>query len=173
VFTTPEAAAADFVAQVFGVPPSLGPFLAGDARSGEIAVMVGEVPALATPRSTLVMRQLAPSNGWFVIAAVNDAMTFSAPSPLTTVPAGTLHVAGSGRGFEALVVVEAFVAGSPVKLDQQSVMGGSAEPSEPFETDLDLSAAHPGDDVVLLMRGGVGLEDDTGEFSAMVVTIGA
>ncbi len=38
VFTTPEAAAQDFVSKALGVPPVLGPFAQGDTRSGEIDV---------------------------------------------------------------------------------------------------------------------------------------
>ena len=38
VFETPEEAAEDFVSRVLGVPPVLGEFQQGDARSGEIEV---------------------------------------------------------------------------------------------------------------------------------------
>jgi hypothetical protein len=70
-----------------------------------------------------------------------------------------------------LIVVEAFVAGHADKLDTKTAMGGSAESPEPFDVALDVSAAHPGDTVVVLIRGGVGLENDPGEFSALAVTI--
>jgi hypothetical protein len=171
VFTTPEAAATDFLTKAFGLSPTLGTFQQGDARSGEIPVMLGEGSSPPTARSTLLLRQLAPSDGWFVLSAVNDSMTIDSPAALAEVPVGKLQVSGKGRGFEALIVVEAFVAGSADKLDQQTAMGGSAETPEPFNVTLDLSAAHPGDTVVILIRGGVGLENDPGEFSAQAVTI--
>lgn len=171
VLTTPEAAATDFVTKAFGVSPTLGTFAQGDTGSGEISVVLGEGSSPPTPRSTLILRQLAPSDGWFVLSAVNDSMTIDSPAARAKVPAGTLQVSGKGRGFEALIVVEAFVAGSADKLDRQTAMGGSAETPEPFNVTLDLSAAHPGDTVVIGIRGGVGLENDPGEFSALAVTI--
>ena len=171
VLTTPQAAATDFVTKAFGVSPTLGSFAQNDARSGEIPVIFGEGSSQPTLRSTLTMRQLAPSDGWFVLSAVNDSMTIDAPAALTEIPAGELQVSGTGRGFEALIVVEAFIAGSADKLDTQTAMGGSGETPEPFNVTLDLSAAHAGDTVVILIRGGVGLENDPGEFSALAVTI--
>jgi len=117
------------------------------------------------------MRQLTPSDGWFVLSAVNDNMTIDSPAALAKVPASKLQVSGKGRGFEALIVVEAFVAGNAEKLDKQTAMGGSAETPEPFNVTLDLSGAHAGDTVVILIRGGVGLENDPGEFSALALTI--
>jgi len=171
VFTTPQAAATDFVTKTFGRSPSLGPFEQNDARSGEIPVMFGEGSAQPTLRSTVTLRQLAPSDGWFVLFAVNDSMTIYSPAALAEIPAAELQVSGTGRGFEALVVVEALIACSADKLDTQNAMGGSGETPEPFNVTLDLSAAHRGDTVVILIRGGVGLENDTGEFSALAVTI--
>ncbi|MGB5758849.1 MAG: hypothetical protein WBM50_18195 [Acidimicrobiales bacterium] len=48
------------------------------------------------------------------------------------VPAGPVTVEGVGRGFEALVVVEAFKTDDPVALDQVITPGGSMETAEPF-----------------------------------------
>lgn len=174
VFDTPEAAAEDFVSQVLGVPPELGGFQQGDARSGEIEVFsLGEGEG-ATPvvRSVLLLRQLGPGDGWFVLAAVNENATITTPESASEVIAGPLTVEGVGRGFEATVVVEAFVAGDAArKLDQEVTMAGSFETPEPYSVTLDLSGAAPGEVVLLLVRGGVGLETDPGDFGAVPVVI--
>jgi hypothetical protein len=70
------------------------------------------------------------------------------------------------------VVVCAFEAGDrAVELDQVITQGGAFETPEPFSVTLDLSAASPGDTIVLLVRGGAGLETDPGEFGAIPVVI--
>jgi len=173
VFTTPEAAATDFVSNALGVPAVLGEFMAGDARSGEIEVFFeADGASTSVPaRSLLLMRQLGPDNGWFVIAAINEFATVTSPESGATVAAGTVTIEGVARGFEATVVVEVFVAGSTDLLDQQVVMAGNFDEALPYSVDVDLSAAQSGDVVVILVRGGVGLETDPGEFSAIPVIV--
>ena len=172
VFTTPEAAAADFVSTVLGVPPELGEFQQGDSRSGEIEVFsLPEPGGVAVVRGVLLMRQLGPDNGWFVLAAVNEFNTITAPESMAQLAAGPVTVAGSARGFEGAVTVEAFVAGSPVLLDQQFTQGGSQAEPAPYSVMLDLTGAPAGQTVLLIVRGGVGLETDPGEFSAIPVVV--
>jgi hypothetical protein len=174
VFVTPEAAAEDFVAQVLGVPPTLGEFQQGDSRSGEIEVFSpGEGDAgRAVFRGLLLLRQLGPENGWFVLAAVNDNASIIEPGSGERVVAGPVTVEGVARGFEASVVVTAFVAGAAgQELDQQITMAGAFETPEPFNVTVDLSQASPGEIVVLLVRGGTGLETDPGEFGAIPVVV--
>ena len=171
VFDSPEAAASDFVSKVFGVPPNLGSFQQGDSRSGEIEVLSPAEAGGTAIRSVLLLRQLGPDDGWFVLAAVGDN-TITSPASASEVAAGPVDVSGEGRGFEGLLVIEAFTAGSTTLLDQQQAQGGSAEATEPYSVTLDLSGASTGDTVLILVRGGVGLETDTGEFSAIPVTIG-
>jgi hypothetical protein len=174
VFEAPEAAAEDFVAKVLGVPPTLGEFRQGDSRSGEIEVFSpGEGDAgRAVVRGLLLLRQLGPDHGWFVLAAVNENASIAVPGSGEHVVAGPLAVEGVARGFEANVVVTAFVAGvAGEELDQQITMGGAFETPEPFSVTLDLSQASPGDTLVLLVRGGAGLETDPGEFGAIPVVV--
>jgi hypothetical protein len=174
VFGTPEAAAEDFVAQVLGVPPTLGEFQQGDSRSGEIEVFSpGEGDAgRAVARGLLLLRQLGSEDGWFVLAAVNDNASITVPGSGEQVAAGPVTVEGVARGFEANVVVTALVAGTAGPgLDQQVTMGGAAETPEPFSVTLDLSRAAPGDMVMLLVRGGAGLETDPGDFGAIPVVV--
>ncbi len=174
VFDTPEAAAEDFVTSVLGVPPTLGEFQQGDARSGELEVLSPGEGASPTsvPRSRLLLRQLGPDDGWFVLGAVNDNASITTPTSGAEVPAGPLTVSGRARGFEANVVVSAFVPGDAgVQLDQQVTTGGALETPEPFTVSLDLSGAASGDVVTVLVRGGTGLETDPGEFGALPVVI--
>ena len=174
VLDSPEQAAEDFVTSVLGVPPTLGEFQQGDARSGEIEVLSPGEGGVATSvvRSRLLLRQLGPDDGWFVVGAVNENASITAPAPGDEVPAGPLTVTGRARGFEANVVVSAFVPGDAgVQLDQVVTTGGALETPEPFTVTLDLSGASPADVVVVLVRGGTGLETDPGEFGALPVVI--
>lgn len=174
VFDTPEAAADDFVTQVLGVPPALGEFQAGDARSGEIELLfLGESGGAPVARGLLLLRQLGPDNGWFVIGVANDNASITTPEAGATVVAGPLLVEGVARGFEANVNVRAFVAGDATRdLDVQITMGGSMETPEPISVTLDLSGTSSGDVVTILVRGGVGLETDPGDVGAIAVVIG-
>ena len=174
VFATPEEAAEDFVREVLDVPPALGEFQQGDARSGEIEVFSpGEAQTPTTVvRGTLLLRQLGPDDGWFVIGAQNDNALITTPDSQADVPAAPLTVSGRARGFEASVVVSAFVAGdAATELDEEVTTGGALETPEPFTVTLDLTGAEPGDVVGLLVRGGTGLETDPGDFGAIPVVI--
>jgi hypothetical protein len=174
VFTTPEAAATDFLANVFGDGPVLGEFVAGDSRSGEFEVFATESGTpVGEARSILFERQLGTENGWFVLAAGSDVATITVPESMATVPAGMLTVEGVGTGFEATIVVSAFVAGEPdSELDLEVAMAGNYGEVLPYSVTLDLSAATTGDVVVLLINGGTGLETDPGDFGAIPVVIG-
>lgn len=173
VFDTPEAAAEDFMTSVLGVPAELSEFQQGDSRSGEFEVLPpAETGGAGVIRSVLLMRQLGPESSWFVIGAVNSSNTITSPESLATVAAGPIEVAGEGRGFEATLVIEAFVAGdASTRLDQQIGQGGATAETLPYSVTVDLSSAESGQTVMLLVRGGVGLESDPGEFSAIPVVI--
>ena len=123
-------------------------------------------------KSTLVLRQLGPSDGWFVLAAASDNATISAPAVAAMVARGPLPVEGKARGFEAAVGVSVSLAGHPETLDAVSTLAGSAATPEPYHVTLDLSKANTGAVVMLLVRGGTGLETDPGDFGAIPVMVG-
>lgn len=178
VFATPEEAAADFVSSVLiEGEPTLGEFQQGDARSGEIEVLfAGETGDLDPPQTkgTLILRQLGPSDGWFVLAATSPGATIGIPAAGATVAAGPLTVAGEGRGFESTLAVTAFSPGvfeSPI--DTQIGAGGAFEELEPYSVELDLSTAQPGDVVAIVVRGDSGLGNDPSTFAAVPIVIAA
>jgi len=172
VLTTPEEAASGFVREVLRVEPVLGEFQQGDARSGEISVLSPGEGGPQSPRGLLFLRQLGPADGWFVIGAGSELASITVPATGDTVPRGPLTVEGIGTGFEATLVVRAFAAGDPAReFDQQVVMAGNLGTPLPYSTTLDLSGAAPGEVVALVVQGGVGLESDPGDFSAVPVVI--
>ncbi len=173
-YATPEEAATAFVTEVLDVPVNLGQFQAGDSRSGEMEVRFagegGAGPGIV--RTVLLLRQLGPDNGWFVLAAANDAASITSPAQGDAVPPGPFTLSGLARGFEGAVTVTASVAGRPGQvLDTEQAIAGSLETPEPFSVPLDLSNAEPGSVVMLMIRGGVGLETDPGETGAIAVII--
>ena len=173
VFTTPEEAAADFVSKVLQVPVVLSEFAGGDSRSGEFELWFEESGnPIESSRGLLLMRKLGPASGWFVLGVANDVATISVPEFGATVPAGPLTVEGMFRGFESSGTIYAYVAGDAGRLlDSQQTMAGSMEEPGPYSVTLDLSGAAPGSTVMLVVRGGVGLETDPGDTGAIPVLI--
>lgn len=172
VFATPREVAEDFLLHVFGLPPVIGEFMAGDSRSGEIEVFSpGDVETL---RAILLVRQLGPNNGWFIIGTLNDNAVITNPvygAEITIDDASSIVVEGMAEGFEASLTVYAHIAGNSDILDQETTMGGNFGVPGPFQVALDLTGVQPGDTVMLLVRGGVGLETDPGEFGAIPILI--
>jgi hypothetical protein len=177
VFATPEEAAADFVSAVLisEGDPLLGEFQQGDARSGEIAVLfAGDSGDLDPPmeQGVLLLRQIGPTDGWYVIAATSDGAMIDTPSALEQVPAGTVTVSGEGRGFEGTLVVSAFPPGhDDATFDLQIGAGGAFADLAPYSVELDLSGAASGEVVVILVRGDTGLGNDPGTFASIPIVI--
>lgn len=174
-FDDPAVAAAHFVSSVLDVSPTLGDFLAGDARSGEIEVHSPDEGGGTTVRSVLQLRQLGPHDGWCVIAAASDTQTIETPVAGSVVTGDAIEVTGRGRGPRGLLFVEAYLGWTGTRLDQQIVRVGSTEATEPYAVALDLSAMFgplpSGAPVVIVVRGWSGLDDDPGEFSAIPVVV--
>lgn len=171
-FTTPEAAARDFVSKVLDVPPTLGAFQAGDARSGEITVFSpGEGGGQRIERATLVLRQLGSKNGWFVISAGSKGASITNLSTGDEITPGNVTVLGEARGFEGSVVVSGYVRGDDVELGKAVTQAGSMADTAPYKVNLDLSGTTKGSTVFVLVRGGTGLETDPGEFAAVPLVI--
>lgn len=174
ILETPEEAAEDFVVSVLGEGPTLGEFRQGGARSGEMTLFSpGEgANPVAVERGVILLRQLGPSDGWFVVGVANDEASITVPESGATVPAGPLTVEGVGHGFEANLVARAFVAGDiDAELDEVITLAGTMEAPGPYSVELDLSAASPGDVIMIIVNTGAGLETDPGEVGAIPVVI--
>ena len=68
--------------------------------------------------------------------------------------------------------VSVSLAGNTETLDAVSTLAGSAETPEPYHVTVDLWKAKSGDVVMLMVRGGTGLETDPGDFGAIPVMVG-
>lgn len=167
----PHDAAEAFMLRHFpGTNAALGDFQQGDSQSGEVEVFrPREGGGTANLASTLLLR-LVDSGEWVVIGAVNPNMSIVVPENGGSVPAGQATVAGDGRGFEGTIVVRAFDADGEVVDEGVGAGGAQADPA-PYDVELDLSAAESGSELVIVVSGGVGLENDPGEFSAVRVTV--
>lgn len=176
VFETPQAAADDFMMSVLGAGV-LGDFRQIDARSGEIEVRsnADAPPGTTSLRALLQLRQLRPTDGWYVTSATSQGASISLPVAGAEVPAGLLTVEGEARGFESTLNIFAFAAGPDFSalddIDAVLASGGAFEQTEPYSATIDLSTASPGDVITILVRGDTGLSDDPGEFAAIPIVI--
>jgi hypothetical protein len=171
VASDPVAAAQAFLDTHFpGNGATLSEFRQGDSQSGEIQVLrPAEGGGTANLASTLLLR-LDAADEYRVIGAVNPNVTIDVPGNGTTVPAEPLTMSGVGRGFEALLVARAYDGDGRMVAEATGTGGAQAE-ALPYEIVLDLSAVSPGIELTIILAGGVGLENDTGEFAAVVVTV--
>ena len=167
----PHDAAEAFMLRHFpGDNAALGDFQQGDSQSGEVEVFrPREGGGTANLASTLLLR-LVDGGQWVVIGAVNPNVTIDSPENGGEVPAGPVTVSGVGRGFEAHIDARAFDAEGEV-VDESFGQGGAQAEPEPYEIELDLSGAESGSELVIIAAGGVGLDNDPGEFSAIRVTV--
>ena len=176
VFDTPQAAADDFLVSVLGAGV-LGEFQQIDARNGEIEVRsnADAPPGTTFPRALLQLRQLRPTDGWYVTSATSQGASISVPTAGAEVPAGPIAVEGEARGFESTLNIFAFAAGPDFSglddIDPVIAAGGLFEQTEQYSATVDLSRTSPGDHITILVRGDTGLSDDPGEFAAIPVVI--
>jgi hypothetical protein len=173
VFDTPEQAAADFVGDYLDERPGgvLSEFRRGDSRSGEIDVeYIDEVSGEGGVLSTLLMRQLGPNDGWFVLAGVNERVTITSPESGATIAPGPVTVEGIGQGQETTIYLSAYPAGDRTNIDLLFTSGGLYEPA-PYSATLDLSSA-PAGFVAIEVSGASGRTNDKGPFAVIPVTIG-
>ena len=115
---------------------------------------------------------LRQSRQWAVIAAVNPNVTIDSPEAQSEVPAGEpVTVEGLGRGFEATILARVETVDASLLLGDIG-MGGSGETPEPYSVTIDLGDDDlAGQTLAIIARGGIGLENDPGEFSAIPVVV--
>ena len=170
---TPAQVARSFVEDFVGMPdPAFGTFQQGDARSGEIQmVLVGEDgrPREDSVLATIALRQLDGTR-WFVIAATGDDVQIDSPKLLDEI-ASPVAIAGTGRGFEGNLVVSVRAAFQREPLVEAGAHAGTTKLG-PFSAKLafDRPAATTG---AIVVRDGGGLDGVSNAFAAVPVRFAA
>lgn len=122
-YADPQAAARGFAVDYVGVPnPSVGPFQAGDGRSGE--VQVGGMRVL--------VRQLGGDGSWWVLGSIADRVRLDTPTGLDVI-SSPVRLRGRSSAFEGNVTVEVREDGNRFPLGTGYVTGGAGPALEPFD----------------------------------------
>lgn len=101
-YADPRTAARTFAAEFAGMrSPVVGPFMAGDGRSGEVEVRA----ARDLPVTTVFVRQLSGSDTWWVLGAATADIDVTEPQTGATVRS-PIRLAGRAWAFEGHVNVE-------------------------------------------------------------------
>ena len=125
----PIRAATDFAVAYLGfVKPVVGPFVAGDTRSGEVDVRAN---AHSTATTTVMVRKLAPDETWWVLGAATPHLVLQSPAWNASITS-KVTVAGRSTAFEATVNVEIRQDGSLTPLGTDFFMGGANGTMGPF-----------------------------------------
>lgn len=127
-YADPVEAARSFAVTYLGfVQPVVGPFQQGDTRSGEVAIRSGA----SGPITTVLVRQLAPDDSWWVIGAATPNLQLQSPTTLSAI-GSPVTLSGQSTAYEATVNVEIRQSGTLTPLTQTIVMGGSMGEMGPF-----------------------------------------
>jgi hypothetical protein len=164
-YTEPVALVNDFAEQIVGMPdPDVGPYRAGDSRSGEIEVRAEPGATLVT---TVLVRQLGPNDLWWVLGAASADITVDTPRPLEVV-ASPLALTGTALAFEGTVAVALWEDGATAPLATTFVTGSGAPPAGPFTGELTFGqpATHGGS---LVFTSASGEDGAVIEFAALGV----
>ena len=128
-YADPVKAATDFAVTYLGfVKPVVGPFVAGDSRSGEVAIRAN---TRATATTTVMVRKLAPDETWWVLGAATTHLRLVAPAWNASITS-PVTLSGRSTAFEATVNVEIRQDGSLTPIGTGFVMGGANGTMGPF-----------------------------------------
>jgi hypothetical protein len=126
-FEDPVSAARSFAEDFVGMTdPVVGPFEAGDARSGEVSVQ----PVLQAPVTTVFVRQLE-DHQWFVIGASTADLRLDTPTAGTRIECPA-RLTGEALAFEGVVHVSVRADWSDEPIGTGTVQGGGG-PAAPFD----------------------------------------
>lgn len=166
---TPVDVARSFVEDLIGMEnPAFGDFQQGDARSGEVPMLlVGEdgKPREDRVLSTIAVRQL-DGRRWFVIAAGSDQVEISSPDVLEAI-SSPVTVTGRGFGFESNLAVSVRAAFEPEPLAQEGTAAGDRAP-RPFSQTLTFERPATATGSVVVRDGG-GLDGVPYAFAAVAI----
>ncbi len=131
-YDDPVDAARGFAVDLLGFrDPVLGPYLAGDGRSGEVEVR----PEADGPITTVMVRQVTDDDSWWVVAAETANIRLTSPDALDEVTS-PLELRGQALAFEGAVDVDLVADGSSTPIASGFVTGGGTELA-PFEGSLE------------------------------------
>lgn len=147
-YSTPEDAVKGFAEDLVGFTNAVyGEVQQGDSRSGEISIRNEESSSAIT---TVMFRQM--SDGYFyVIAAVSSEINPQIPEAGTQV-SSPVAVSGTSRAFEAVVNVHVYAHGTPARIGEGIVMGGSMGTLEPFSGDINFTNPGSGTGAVVFLE---------------------
>lgn len=164
-FVDPRLLALAFAVDVLAfADPVVGPYNAGDARSGEVAIRVTE----SGPPTVLIVRQLS-NQGWYVLGAQAE------PIVLTTPAAGSRLVApqplaGEAYAFEGTVNVALYVDGNDDPIAQTVVTGRGDGVLGPYAGEIDFAVPTGTMRGTLILRS-LGGEDGAATMAATAIRV--
>ena len=99
----------------------------GDNRSGEVVIR----PNSTGPKTTVMVRKLAPDETWWVLGASTPTLQLQSPEWNASI-ASPVTLSGQSTAFEAAVNVQIRQDGTLIPLANDVVMGGSMGRMGPF-----------------------------------------
>ncbi len=163
-YSDPVEAATGFAVDFIGFDePTVGPFLQGDSRSGEVEVR----PTQDGPATTVFVRQLGDDGTWWVLGSASANIVVEEPSSLCMIES-PLTVKGEAFTFEGNVEVQVRADNAADTLAVVPVTGGGTE-LLPFEGDISFEtpASVSGGAIVFLSRSA----EDGSVWEASVVRV--
>jgi Immunoglobulin-like domain of bacterial spore germination len=134
-YDDPVAAARAFAVDLVGfTDPVVGPYRAGDIRSGEVAVRAKSTG----PATTVMVRRLGADGSWWVIGAATDNVTVTSPAAGDAI-ASPVSVTGSALAWEGNVNGEIRQDGTRAPLGT-GVFTGGGDVMRPFSGSISYSA---------------------------------
>lgn len=131
-YRDPVQAATGFAVKYLGfVAPVIGAFMAGDSRSGEVAIRANS----SGPVTTVMVRKLSPDDTWWVLGASTPNLQLQSPVWDSSI-ATPVTLAGLSTAFEATVNVEIRQDDSLTPLTSDIVMGGANGQMGPFRKEV-------------------------------------
>jgi hypothetical protein len=164
-FSDAREVAKAFAVEVLGfADPVVGPFDAGDSRSGEVAVRVGE----AGPPTVVLVRQLTDQH-WYARGSSAEPIVLNSPT------SGAVLVApqpllGEAYAFEGTVNVSLYVDGNEDAIAETVVTGRGDGVLGPFSGDIDFTVPAGATRGRLVLRS-LGGEDGTATLAATAVRV--
>ena len=132
-YGTPDEVARAFAIDLGFEDPLVGDYRAGDSRSGEIDVQ----PVATGPITTVLVRQLAANEDWWVMGTATGAIQVERPGALDPV-ASPVRLTGISTAFEATVDVAVWEDGTDEPIGRGWVMGGANGEMAPFDGSIDI-----------------------------------